>query len=84
MTRVVVRAVDASGQTVPRNDSRVKLSVSGPAVFLGERSILLEDGKSAFFVQTTAGRTGKVICRAASPKLAPAKAVITVLPGVTP
>ncbi|MBN2188035.1 MAG: DUF4982 domain-containing protein, partial [Chitinispirillaceae bacterium] len=78
MTRVVVVAVDRHGQTVPAADDTVALSVSGPADFIGENPIALEDGKTAFFVKTRADEIGAVTCRAAFRGLPPACARLRV------
>jgi len=66
MTRVVVRAIDRYGQTVPQGKNVVELTVSGAADFTGQSVIALEDGKTAFFVKTRATTTGSVMCRAKS------------------
>jgi len=78
MTRVVVTAVDANGQVVPRANIKVTLSVNGAGDFLGESPIVLEDGKTAFFVKTRADETGEISCRASSQKLTEATVGITV------
>jgi hypothetical protein len=78
MTRVVVTAVDAFGQVVPRTNFTVTLSASGAGDFLGESPIALEDGKTAFFVKTRAYETGTISCRASSSKLTEANVCITV------
>ncbi len=80
MTRIVITAIDKNGQIVPRNCAAVKISVKGPAVFLGEKMITLEDGKTAFFIQTSSDKTGKVVCIAESAGLRAAKAIINILP----
>ena len=79
MTRVVVTAVDTFGQVVPRNGDIVTLSVSGAGKFLGESPIALEDGKTAFFVQTRENEQGTIVCQAVSSTLPTATATISVL-----
>jgi beta-galactosidase len=79
MTRVVITAVDAFGQVVPRTSSMVTVSVSGQGDFLGESPVVLEDGKSAFFVKTRADQTGEITCLARCPTMAEATAGIAVI-----
>jgi hypothetical protein len=78
MTRVVVTAIDRYGQTVPGANNMVTLSVSGSADFIGQNSIALEDGKTAFYVKTRADETGAVTCRAAGSGIAPATARLSI------
>jgi beta-galactosidase len=66
MTRVVVTIVDQYGQVVPRADNSVTLSVNGPGEFLGESTIVLEDGKGAFYIKTRMMETGTITCQASS------------------
>ncbi|MBN1128571.1 MAG: DUF4982 domain-containing protein [Chitinispirillaceae bacterium] len=79
MTRVVINAVDAFGQVVPRTNSIVTISVDGAGDFLGESPIALEDGKTAFFVKTGSDRTGAINCRARCPTMAESAARIAVI-----
>jgi beta-galactosidase len=79
MTRVAVVAIDSSGQAVRRMNDPVTLSVSGAGDFLGESPVLLENGKTAFFVKTRAEQTGAVICRARCRNMAGATARIAVI-----
>ena len=78
MTRIVVVAVDRYGQTVPKVNAIVELSVSGAAEFLGQHLITLEDGKTAFFVQTKADQIGTVKCQAKGERLVTATIPLTV------
>jgi beta-galactosidase len=78
MTRIVVTAVDSLGQIVPRYSDTVRLSASGAGKFLGESPIALEDGKTAFFVQTLDNVQGTISCLAVSSKLPAATATISV------
>jgi beta-galactosidase len=64
MTRIEVKAVDSNNQLVPRTGSMVKLKVTGAAHFLGENPAKLEDGKTAFYIQSRTGKAGTVICSA--------------------
>ena len=83
MTRVVVTAVDKSNQVVPGTDDTVELSVNGAGIFLGESPIALEDGKTAFFVQTKTKEPGIISCVASSKHLGSSSAVITVESNMT-
>jgi beta-galactosidase len=78
MTRVVVTAVDSFGQVVPRTSTTVTLSATGAGIFLGQSPIALEDGKTAFFVQTKAAQTGTITCQATGGTLTSASAQISV------
>ena len=80
MTRVVVTVMDQYGQVVPRADNSVTLSVSGPGEFLGKSPIVLEDGKTAFYVETRARQTGIITCMASSQSLESDSTTIEVLP----
>jgi hypothetical protein len=80
MTRVIVLAADQNGQTVPRAGNPVTISVTGPGEFLGESPVVMEDGKTAFFVKTGANQTGTITCRAESQGLTQATLTIDVVP----
>jgi beta-galactosidase len=82
MTRVVVTAVDSFGQVVPRAGNTITLSATGAGIFLGQSPIALEDGKTAFFVQTKAAQTGTITCQATGGTLTSASAQISVA-GIT-
>ncbi|MBN2037383.1 MAG: DUF4982 domain-containing protein [Chitinispirillaceae bacterium] len=79
MTRVVVTVKDSNGQTVPRLRDSVTITVRGRGLFCGKSPIALENGATAFFVQT-GGVAGNIRCRVNHEKLKAAEAVITVLP----
>lgn len=83
MTRVLVTVVDKRGETIPHNSAPVKIKVTGPAVFLGESPILLENGATAFYVKTLSAKTGKITCSVKAKKLIPARATITVQDATT-
>jgi beta-galactosidase len=79
MTRVAVAALDQNDQIVPCFNDSVTLSVAGAGIFLGESPIALEDGKTAFFVQTRSHLRGTITCQASSNKIASATAFIQVM-----
>jgi hypothetical protein len=84
MTRVVVTVVDTAGQIVPRASNSVTLTATGAGICLGESPIALEDGKTAFFVQTKDGQTGTIACSATGNGLTAGSAAIAVVSSQTP
>ncbi len=62
-TSVAVRAVDANGTEVPGASDQISISVEGAGKFIGEETIALEGGRTAFFVQSKYNRTGTAVCR---------------------
>ena len=57
-TGVAIYAVDENGQAVPYADNKVTIAVTGSGKFIGEETIALENGHSAFFIQSMFGKTG--------------------------
>jgi beta-galactosidase len=68
MTRVTVIAVDKNKKPVPRVSATVTIGTSGAADFLGTSPIMLENGRTAFFIKTRAVDTGMVHCTVKSAK----------------
>ena len=83
MTRVVVSALDASGQPVPKASNIVSIAVEGNADFFGESPITLENGKTAFFIQTQSGEPGIVRLTSKSQNLEEAHANVGVQAAVS-
>lgn len=61
-TSVTITALDADGNYVPLADNEVTITVEGCGKFIGEETIALEGGRSAFFVQSKYLQTGTVHC----------------------
>jgi beta-galactosidase len=80
MTSVTITAVDANGTRVPYANNTVTISLSGPGKFIGEKSVQLEGGRMAFFVQSNYYQTGTVTCNVSSSGLTPASCSIEVNP----
>lgn len=80
MTRIVVVVADEYDQVIPRASNSVTLSVSGPGEFLGESPVILEDGKTAFYVKTSARQIGTITCQARAQGMTPAEVTIEVYP----
>lgn len=78
MTRVLIAAVDKNRQAVQINDEKVSISVDGPADFLGENPVSLENGVSAFYVKTRSSEVGRITCKVQSANLTGATAFISV------
>ena len=57
-TSVAVYAVDENATVTPYADNAVTISLEGEGKFIGEKSIALEGGRTAFFIQSEFGRTG--------------------------
>jgi beta-galactosidase len=88
-TRVVFRAVDKYGAPRPYAGGQVQLSVTGPAVLVGDNpfDFASTGAAGAVWVRTRPGPAGPVTVRAAHPALGTATVTIRVLPpapGVPP
>lgn len=79
-TRVVFRAVDKYGAPRPYVDGQVELSVSGPAMLLGDNPFPFADvgGVGAVWLRTLPNSPGTVTIRATHPTLGSATATIRV------
>lgn len=60
-TSVAVYAVDVNGTVSPYADNTVTITTQGEGRFIGEKSIALEGGRTAFFIQSEFGKIGKAI-----------------------
>ena len=60
-TSVAVYAVDQNGTFVPYADNTVTITLNGEGRFIGEKSIALEGGRTAFFIQSEFKKTGTAI-----------------------
>ncbi|MBN1129691.1 MAG: DUF4982 domain-containing protein [Chitinispirillaceae bacterium] len=78
MTRVTVTMLDANNQLLPRRSDQVYITVTGAADFRGMSPIALDNGATAFFVQTRARDTGLVRCRARADGLGEAETLVAV------
>jgi beta-galactosidase len=83
-TRVEFRAADAFGAPRPYVTGDVTLSVTGPAVLVGDNPFAFADtgGAGAVWVRTLPGRPGKVTVTASHPGLGSAAVTIRVLPAL--
>lgn len=78
-TSVSVVAVDENGTLVPSCDETVNIEIQGAGKFIGESSVKLEGGKTAFLVQSRYMEAGKVACRATASKMEEGSCEIEVL-----
>lgn len=77
-TSVTVMAVDANGTHVPLANNTVTITVNGDGKFIGEKTIALEGGRTAFFVQSLYNETGNVHCTVTADNMESAECDITV------
>jgi len=79
-TRVAFRAVDTYGNYRPNVTGDVALSLTGPAVLIGDNPFSFADtpGAGAVWVKTMPARTGRVMLTAAHPRLGSARVHIEV------
>lgn len=62
-TSVAVYAVDENGTVAPYADNTVTITSEGEGRFIGEKTIALEGGRTAFFIQSEFGKTGTAIAK---------------------
>ena len=78
-TSVAIYAVDENGQVVPYANNKVTISVSGDGRFIGEKTISLEGGSAAFFIQSQYGVTGHATATVTSNGMQSAECEIEIL-----
>ncbi|HWF56411.1 MAG TPA: glycoside hydrolase family 2 TIM barrel-domain containing protein [Solirubrobacteraceae bacterium] len=80
-TRLSFRALDAFGNQRPYVAGNVTLSLSGPAVLVGQNPFAFQTygGVGGVFIRSEAGRSGTVTVTASHPTLGTARAKLTVV-----
>ncbi len=61
-TSVTVELIDKNGTVLPYASDEVTITVEGAGKFIGEQTIALEGGHTAFFVQSEYLKTGDITC----------------------
>ncbi len=61
-TSVTVELIDKNGTVLPYASDEVTITVTGAGKFIGEETIALEGGHTAFFVQSEYLKTGEITC----------------------
>ncbi len=61
-TSVTVELIDKNGTVLPYASDEVTITVEGAGKFIGEKTIALEGGHTAFFVQSEYLKTGDITC----------------------
>lgn len=80
MTSVSIELVDKNGTRLPYADNIVTISTEGNADFIGEETIALEGGRTAFLVRTRRGETGTVRFTASADGIESGECEITIDP----
>lgn len=61
-TSVTVELIDKNGTVLPYASDEVTITVEGAGKFIGEKTVALEGGHIAFFVQSEYLKTGEITC----------------------
>ncbi|MBB4254745.1 MULTISPECIES: glycoside hydrolase family 2 protein [Rhizobium] len=75
-TRVIIRALDQSGQRLPFMNDSISLKVHGPARIVGPATVPLQGGTSGFWLEAT-GFTGEITVEVVSTRFAPVTTSVT-------
>ncbi|NKM54489.1 beta-galactosidase [Rhizobium anhuiense] len=75
-TRVIIRALDQSGQRLPFMNDSISLKVHGPARIVGPANVPLQGGTSGFWLEAT-GFTGEITVEVVSTRFAPVTTSVT-------
>jgi len=60
MTSVTVELQDENGTRLPYADDEIRITLDGPADFIGESTVALEGGRIGFYVKSQYNKTGMV------------------------